>query len=286
MKPKTTKAHVTSIIITSLAFAFSSLAAVLDFEQVYGVRPFEGMAISNQFAGVFGMRFSSFDGTHSPIIAQQGSPGRIFGGSGAGYDGIYSTNAVDHGDFFLGDPRTDVEQGPKGFVVTFDQPVSTFSLYLLDLDGDERVTLTAFASEADTSGLATNVFYSTNAPFGSGLSGPASISVGTKLIYRVEVRAQGRGGYAKVGFDDFTSDYTPPAQPAAQLGLRLYPGLAITGAVGTPYRVDYADSLDVTPTSTNWHELTTIFLPQSPYLFFDSSPAASPSRFYRAVGVQ
>jgi hypothetical protein len=108
----------------------------------------------------------------------------------------------------------------------------------------------------------------------------------TKQIRRIEVMAQGRSGFPKVGFDDFSSDYTLPAQAQATLGLKMTPGLTITGRVGTPYRIDYADAFDRTPTSTNWHTLTTIFLPTSPFRYFDTSATNAPTRFYRAVGVQ
>ncbi|HWN97190.1 MAG TPA: hypothetical protein VNT99_19320 [Methylomirabilota bacterium] len=268
-------------------FSSSARAAVLDCERVYGAIPFEGLFISNQFAGTFGMRFTDLDFTNQfPIIVQAGSPARCFGSGGGRDDALFSTNAHDHGSFFLTDSGVDVDGGPKGFIVRFDALVSTFSCYLLDLDADEKVTLTAYSSDADTSGLATNVFYSTNAPFGEGLSGLASISAPSKQIRRVEVRAQGRVGHPKVGFDDLSSDYVAPAQSAASLALKMYPGLMITGSVGTPYRIDYADVLDRTPTTTNWHALTTIFLPTSPHFYVDSSPTNVLSRFYRAVGTQ
>jgi len=157
--------------------ALTAPAAVLDCERVYGATPFEGLFISNQFAGTFGMRFTDLEFTNQfPIIVQAGSPARCFGAGSGRDDILFPTNAHDHGSFFLTDCGVDVEGGPKGFIVRFDALVSTFSCYLLDLDADEKVTLTAYSSDADTSGLATNVFYSTNAPFGEGLSGFASIT--------------------------------------------------------------------------------------------------------------
>src|SRR6185369_10426048 len=71
------------------------------------------------------------------------------------------------------------------------------------------------------------------------------------------------------------SAQTPPA-----LELQLYAGLSITGVVGAVYSVEYATDLAQT---NSWQCLEFLQLPASPYLWVDSSVAATRQRFYRAV---
>ena len=69
------------------------------------------------------------------------------------------------------------------------------------------------------------------------------------------------------------------AQPATQLALQSYPGLTITGDVGTVYAIEYTPDLTQT---NNWRCLTFLQLPATNYLWVDTSPATS-RRFYRSV---
>ena len=71
------------------------------------------------------------------------------------------------------------------------------------------------------------------------------------------------------------SAQTPPG-----LGLQLYAGLSITGAVGTVYSVEYVTDLALT---NDWRCLTFLQLPATNYLWFDSTAPAAGKRFYRAV---
>src|ERR1041384_2152410 len=71
------------------------------------------------------------------------------------------------------------------------------------------------------------------------------------------------------------SAQTPPA-----LGVELYAGLSITGAVGAVYSVEYVT--DVAQTNS-WRCLEFLQLPASPYLWADKSAPATGQRFYRAA---
>ena len=73
------------------------------------------------------------------------------------------------------------------------------------------------------------------------------------------------------------------AQTPAELDLRLYAGLTITGAVGTVYSVEYVTDLAQTNNASAWHCLEFLQLPASPYLWADKSAPATGKRFYRAV---
>src|SRR3989454_8294792 len=71
------------------------------------------------------------------------------------------------------------------------------------------------------------------------------------------------------------SGQTPPG-----LGLQLYAGLSIIGAVGTVYSVEYVTDLAQT---NDWRCLEFLQPPASPYLWADKSAPATGQRFYRAA---
>ncbi|HRY50584.1 MAG TPA: formylglycine-generating enzyme family protein [Candidatus Paceibacterota bacterium] len=70
---------------------------------------------------------------------------------------------------------------------------------------------------------------------------------------------------------------------AAELDLKLYAGLTITGTVGTVYSVEYVTDLAQTNNASAWRCLEFLQLPASPYLWADKSAPATGQRFYRAV---
>jgi len=65
-----------------------------------------------------------------------------------------------------------------------------------------------------------------------------------------------------------------------QLRLNFFAGLTLDGTVGRFYRIEIAD--EPAPASA-WTNLAVIKLPQSPYLWFDTSSTNNVKRFYRAV---
>ena len=73
------------------------------------------------------------------------------------------------------------------------------------------------------------------------------------------------------------------AQTAAGLGIQLYAGLSITGAVGTVYQIQYVTDLAETNNASAWRCLEFLQLPASSYLWADKSAPATARRFYRAV---
>jgi len=70
------------------------------------------------------------------------------------------------------------------------------------------------------------------------------------------------------------------AQPTTQLALQTYPGLNITGDVGSVYAIEYATDLTQT---NNWRCLTFLQLPATNYLWVDTSTPTTGHRFYRSV---
>ena len=69
-------------------------------------------------------------------------------------------------------------------------------------------------------------------------------------------------------------------QTPATLGVQLYAGLSITGAVGTVYQIQYVTDL---AEANSWRCLEFLQLPASPYLWADKSAPATGQRFYRSV---
>jgi formylglycine-generating enzyme required for sulfatase activity len=73
------------------------------------------------------------------------------------------------------------------------------------------------------------------------------------------------------------------AQTPPELGVQLYAGLTVTGAVGTVYSIEYVTDLAQTNSASAWRCLEFLQLPASPYLWADKSAPATGRRFYRAV---
>ena len=65
------------------------------------------------------------------------------------------------------------------------------------------------------------------------------------------------------------------------LDLQMCASLAIVGASGATYRIDYTRD----PANPAWVTLTNLTIPQSPFLFVDLDSRGQPRRFYRAVPV-
>ncbi|HEY5910829.1 MAG TPA: formylglycine-generating enzyme family protein [Verrucomicrobiae bacterium] len=75
-----------------------------------------------------------------------------------------------------------------------------------------------------------------------------------------------------------SSAQTPPV-----LNVQVYPGLRITGTVGTVYSIQYVTDLAQTNNASAWRGLEFLRLPASPYLWTDTSAPATGRRFYRAM---
>jgi formylglycine-generating enzyme required for sulfatase activity len=72
-------------------------------------------------------------------------------------------------------------------------------------------------------------------------------------------------------------------QTPAELDIRMYAGLTITGAVGTIYSVEYASELTETNGTGSWSCLEFLQLPSNPYRWVDLSVPTTSRRFYRLV---
>jgi formylglycine-generating enzyme required for sulfatase activity len=67
-------------------------------------------------------------------------------------------------------------------------------------------------------------------------------------------------------------------QPA--LGIQLYPGLTITGAVGSVYSIQETTNV---AQSGGWDTVAVVQLPNTNYVWFDAAASVNQQRFYRTV---
>lgn len=65
--------------------------------------------------------------------------------------------------------------------------------------------------------------------------------------------------------------------------MQFLASVVLAGPIGRQLRVDYADVVNAG--TTNWHVLTNLALPYSPYLVIDPNSAGLTKRYYRAVPV-
>lgn len=72
-------------------------------------------------------------------------------------------------------------------------------------------------------------------------------------------------------------------QTAGPLQIRLYPGITVSGVVGSRQRIDYADT--VTGSITNWQTLTNVTLTNASITVIDFSAPPNSRRFYRSAVV-
>lgn len=85
-----------------------------------------------------------------------------------------------------------------------------------------------------------------------------------------------------VGIDAILDNFSL-IQTAGPLRIRMYPGLTLTGAVGTTQRVDYAET--VVGGVTNWNILTNVVMTNVTITVIDFSAPPAVRRFYRSVVV-
>jgi len=72
------------------------------------------------------------------------------------------------------------------------------------------------------------------------------------------------------------------AQTSTALGIEVYPGLSITGVVGSVHSVQYRTNLAL----PDWAFLTNLELTNNPHLHVDSTAPARERRFYRTLKIE
>src|SRR5207247_4651407 len=110
----------------------------------------------------------------------------------------------------------------NSLIIDFTAPVSQASGYILDVDANEQVTITAYPDAAGTNALQSILLKSGDPNTGNGIPTLWSFVRPTRDIGRIEIAARGW-----VGYDLCSSNYTPPPATPASLPLRMYHGLPI-----------------------------------------------------------
>ncbi|RMF02695.1 MAG: gliding motility-associated C-terminal domain-containing protein [Bacteroidetes bacterium] len=123
---------------------FSGCISV-DFETLPNQVPREGLVISDQYLAEFGVSFSLENGT-SPRLAQVGFPTTAFA-SVFGED--TPAPGTDIGQFFLTDDGTLSGLQMSPLIITFAQPVDSFSTCVLDIDLGEWFVIEAFGENGE-----------------------------------------------------------------------------------------------------------------------------------------
>jgi len=78
----------------------------------------------------------------------------------------------------------------------------------------------------------------------------------------------------------FTVEVTHTIVPGdVFLDVEFYAGVTIDAPVGSTNRIEYVTDVE----DNNWHTLTNIVLPHSPFLFIDTQSPGTVRRYYRAV---
>lgn len=192
-------------------------AAIIDFESIPGGSPSDGLTISTQFESTLGMRFSLANGG-APVLAQVGAPQTAF----QGFDHLPDQPApgVAAGDFFLTDDGI-VSGPPSALIVDYLTPVSAASGILLDIDGSEEWTVTAFDS-------ALTPLDSLVLPPNNVLDGSASFwsfDLGSPVIVRIRLEYTGaQNAGVGLAFDNFSPS---SAVPEPSTGLMVSLGLIV-----------------------------------------------------------
>ena len=186
-----------------------SNAAVIDFETVSGAAPFEGLEISDQYRESNGVVFS-LSGGGSPVIAEVGAPTTAFANSDTAAPG----QGV--GRFFLTDDGQLTGLEAQTLVVSYDTPTGSASGAILDIDFDERFTISLFDSIVGGALLDTIEFVAGQPDTGNGIASDWSFNRPDADVLRLEFEgSRAAAGVFGLGFDNFDSGIaaTPDVAP-------------------------------------------------------------------------
>lgn len=136
----------------------------VDFEEIPNQIPAEGLVINNQYFASHGVTFTLENG-QSPILAQVGGAATAFG-SAFGNDA--PAPGSDIGEFFLTDDGFLTGLSMIPVIVTFANPIDSFSTCVLDIDFDEFFILEARDENGQT--VLADTIYSGDPDTGDGVA--------------------------------------------------------------------------------------------------------------------
>lgn len=219
-------------MLTPVVFSGGSI----DFESIPNSIPTEGLTISGQFAGTWGVTFSLANGA-SPVLAKVGAPQTAFQGFQALPD--QPAPGSNAGQYFLTDDGV-VAGPPADLIVCYATPVHGASGILLDIDGNEAWTIEALDEHGTV--VAELQLGPNNEVDGSAT--PWSFSSASHQIWSIRFAYTGsQSGGVGLAFDNFSpSEPFCPADLNAD-GLVDGADLAVLlGAWGSPGLADFDSS--------------------------------------------
>jgi hypothetical protein len=198
-----------SILLAVLLACFSAQAQqTINFENIPGDQPREGLVVFDQFKSTHGVTFRFEDG--SPVIlAKVGPP--VFGFQGPGPNGQLNGGSdtpapgQNIGSYFL--TRKGLVKPPP-LIIEYTTPVRAASGYLIDIDGSNTTTDSEeFTVEIrdQNNRVLQSVFLDRNTPgTGDGIATPFSFTRPMNDIYSIRIVCSGtRPGFG-IAFDNFS----------------------------------------------------------------------------------
>lgn len=273
----------TLLLATFLPIATAqSQAQLINFETLpSGLAPTDGMAISNQFLGKFGVSFQYMNGTF-PHIAKVGYPATAFWGhSNPSRDPDQPLGAQNVGTFFLTDDGVLSNSSPKPppLLISYATGVAATSGAILDIDHNKD-SWRIEARNIQNQVVATTNLGTHTPNTGTGLATHWSLSHSNAEIRSLLITYTGNGKHPGFAFDNFS-----PALPSAPAVMRVdlsqqTPGISVAGSFGSTYEVQFVNSLS----STTWQTFALVTLTNAPeQAVVDLRAPITGMRFYRAV---
>lgn len=207
------KRHPTAILICSMVLVSAIKGyGQITFETIPGETPFEGKVIRNQFLATDNVTFRFEDGSDA-ILAKVGPP--VYGFYGPPNSTKEDTPAPNQGvgNYFL-TRKFSQNTAPPPLVISYSNPVSGASAQLLDIDGNESVTIEVRGQNGSI--LEKQTIRSGDPGTGDGIATTFTISRAQNDIYSLRLVPNGLAG-AGIAFDNFNASIVQ--QPCGPPGL-------------------------------------------------------------------
>ncbi|MCY2986728.1 MAG: Ig-like domain-containing protein [Planctomycetota bacterium] len=197
----------TKIINNTIVGGSASFVSFVDFSSIPGGAPVEGLPITTQFAAGNGVSFLMSDGS-LPLLCQVGdqiwgsnkTPSMFAFGMSPANDSLRS-GQPNIGQFFLTDntPGGSLAANNPALVITYTQPTAAAEALILDIDGGEAWTISAYAAGSVVPLLPPIVLNAGSVGAGSGKAAPWRFNRAVADISKITVQYTGAKALTGVG---------------------------------------------------------------------------------------
>ena len=265
----------------------STLGQRIDFESLPdGNAVRGGLVISNQFAvPPYGVTFQFEDGSYPYIRTvgaanSSGRPTAFFGVNGVPNQ---PRDGQDVGARFISD-SADVDAAPAPLIITYVQPVSAASGFILDIDHAEAWRIEARNQAGQV--LAEVQLRAGTSTTGNGIATPWSFRLPTAEIRSIRIAYTGdTSGAVGLAFDNFSPANGFPTPTPAKIGTAFDTNRLSFTVVGTPFAV-YRIQESPRANNPEWTELTSVVLSAPSLTLTNLIKTTETKKFYRAVAVE